>query len=442
MKLQTKFALYNAFSKTALLLVLIALLPYAIDQAAYLHIDYRLKQKKDKVLNNSNKNGINDFLQKEQKTAAGSYNILKEEYISIEKTHTPIPNNLNISTDERKIDNDIYTYRVLSYTFRHNGQLYLLEIGESLGTIAALKTTLFSLTLILLLVVITISLVSDISYTKYLLRPLGEIIERKLKQIDHPSAFKFIMVGTTTNDFKYLDQSINEMMFRIKDAFRIEKEFISNVSHELLTPISIIQNRFDNLLNEEKVPDVLKVKLVESQRTLFRLKKIIKTLLLISKIENHQYLKEDKVKLEELVEEVIEEIRDRALSGNIHIQHSLEPFVIEEANKELLFTLFFNLLNNAIKYNNENGSIKIAGNFFKNSYVLTISDTGIGISKEHLDHIFDRFKKAGSNEPDSYGIGLAIVKTVADFHKVDLDIESEPGCGTTIKLIFNVSEQV
>ncbi len=437
MKLQTKYAVYNALSKIIIILALGALLPSIIDRVAYQNLDSRLMAKKEKVLNDSYKNGLKEFFQEQADTSLGSYNLLKEEFISIEASPTVIKNAIQIGNTQRMIDDEVFEFRVLSHTFKYNGQNYLLEIGESLSILNSLKKTLTGFTMGLLLIAICIALLMDIGFTKLLLRPFNSIIQNKLKMVNHPALFNFNKVKTSTDDFNYLDQSINEMMLKIQDAFRIEKEFIANVSHELLTPISILQTRFENIIADETLDDKTKIKLVESQRTLNRLNKIVKTLLLISKIENEQYLKQDAIVMNELVTEVTTEIEERLTEKNILLTSTMEgSFSLDNCNKSLLFMLFFNIINNAIKYNKPNGTIFINGKFRGADYVIDIKDSGIGMEQKNIENIFNRFNKINTIEKESYGLGLPIVRTIAQFHNIEIKVESVLDEGSTFSLIF------
>jgi signal transduction histidine kinase len=290
-------------------------------------------------------------------------------------------------------------------------------------------------------VFLIITLLLDVSFTRFLMMPLNRIINKKLKMTKHPSSFDFTISKTNTTDFKYLEESINDMMHKIQNAFNIEKEFIMNVSHELLTPITILQSKFENILADENTPPEVVEKLLESQKTLARLNKIIKTLLLISKIENEQYLKEDAVNLKELITEVIEEIEERLTEKNIILNMQLkEDFVYKNCNKSLLFTMFFNLINNAIKYNKPNGSININGHKEGDKFILEITDTGLGMDKDNIQHIFERFKRFDNKGIEGYGLGLPIVKTILLFHDIDIQVTSDKDVGSTFILFFRQEE--
>ena len=268
-------------------------------------------------------------------------------------------------------------------------------------------------------------------------RSMREFLAICLKRIGHPSTFTPKTINTSTSDFLYLNNTINDMMGQIQDAFLKEKDFIGNVSHELLTPISILQTRMENLLTDPEMPEHLLVKLVDNQKTLHRLKNIIQALLLISRIENEQYLKNEEVSIAVLANEVAEEIADRAEDKGVKLNLELDDdWTLPLANYSLLFTMLFNVVSNAIKYNKPGGSITINGAPKGKGYELCITDTGVGIAQENLPHIFNRFKRLHGPDNESYGLGLPIVQTVARFHKIKLTVESAVDVGTTFCFRF------
>jgi signal transduction histidine kinase len=97
----------------------------------------------------------------------------------------------------------------------------------------------------------------------------------------------------------------------------------------------------------------------------------------------------------------------------------------------------FNIINNAIKYNQHHGSITIADSTLQSRYRVDIIDTGIGMNREQIEKAFNRFEKLDTDEKESFGLGLAIVKSIASFHDININITSEKNQGTTFTLIFN-----
>ncbi|KAA3439159.1 sensor histidine kinase [Rufibacter hautae] len=434
MRLQSKLALFSAASKILILLLLVLGLPILVNKVALLNADERLMQKEERMYQIIEEQGIESFITSET-GAYGSYNLFKEEFISLEEISSSKVVN-SIENSLRKVDNQVVNYRVLSSTFDLGEKRYLLEIGRSLATIHNNSKTLQAYALYFLAAVVLLTVFSDLAFSKILLRPLTLIVKR-LQRVEHPSTFTPKKLQTSTDDFLYLNNTINAMMGQIQEAFQKEKEFIGNVSHELLTPVSILQTRLENLLADPDTPESMLEKLVDNLRTLHRLKNIIQALLLISRIENEQYLRNETVDLTQLAEEVAEEIKERAEARevNLHVEITGD-YTLTKANQSLLFTMLFNVVNNAIKYNKPEGSICIKGQPHGKDYEIAVKDTGVGIKEEQLPHIFSRFKRLHAPDGESHGLGLTIVKTIATFHGIDLSVESVPSEGTTFRFLF------
>lgn len=440
MKLQSKFALYNAVSKLIILLVFAIVMPFLIRYIAIMNTDRQLQEKKEEVVRIIENVGISSFIEEGSEDGYGSYNLLKEEFISLEQTDSAYAN--VIENSPRLVEDEVVNYRVLSYTFYAEGRQYLLEVARSLSTIHEIESTLRRFAFVTLFIISLITIVMDVAFTKFLLRPLNLII-KKLHAIKDPSSFRFKKVPTTTTDFQYLDSSIHEMMTRVEDAFLKERQFISNVSHELLTPVSILQGKLENILGNETLSETAAWRLVESQKTLTRLKNIIRALLLISKIENDQFLRTETVSVSQLVNDVLAEIEDRLAAKEIEVdKKGLEDYEAHNCNSSLLHTMIFNLVNNAIKYNRVGGSISIRGSVTFPGYILEIQDTGVGIPPELIPSVFNRFKRLHKADGESFGLGLPIVKTIAAFHDIEVDVTSAPGKGSTFRLLFKRTSEL
>jgi signal transduction histidine kinase len=226
-------------------------------------------------------------------------------------------------------------------------------------------------------------------------------------------------------------------MKKISNLFILEKQFIANVSHELLTPISIISSRLENILLQEELSEGSENKMHASLKTLNRLKSIINSLLLISKVENNQYAKADMVMIAAVIMEIQEELEDRIEEKQLKFTNNLKYIYSIQGNRPLMHTLLFNLINNAIKYNNASGSIIISDELKEDIYTLIITDTGTGMDSKQIENAFNRFEKLDTDERESYGLGLAIVKSITAFHNIEVQIHSVKGKGTTVKLTFN-----
>lgn len=434
LKLKSQLAIFNAASKALIITLLVLIIPWLVSEISIRDTDDVLIQKLDQVIVLVDSLGIDSFIDQESDyNTFGSYNILKEEYISIEliKQDTLID---VIEFSRRIIEDEIVDYRVLSYSIIKNGNNYLIEIGKSISAIYQFEHNLKRFTFIFLIIVISLSFLLDLSVIQYFLLPFDKIV-KKLKLINHPSSFNYNTIKTSTSDFIYLEDTIHSLMQKIEAAFNDEREYISNVSHELLTPVSIIQSKLDNILNEGNLSEQDMIKIFESKKTLRRLTNLVRTLLMMSRIENEEYILTEKVNVNHTIKNVIEEIEEKIVVKELQLKLELNAnnFYVN-GNENLLFTLFYNFINNAIRYT-ENGFIKIETLKVQNHFYVKISDTGIGISPDKIPHIFSRFKNSNETK-DSYGLGLALSKKICDYHKINVEVSSKLNKGSEFILKF------
>ncbi|HET9503138.1 MAG TPA: HAMP domain-containing sensor histidine kinase [Hymenobacter sp.] len=449
MRLQTKLGLFNGLSKLLLVVLGALLIPPVVQQVAVAHTDQRLQEKKQEVLDLIARDGLATFLREEHNETYADYNILKQEYITL----TPLlandktPPTERIFEEPRQVGKAVEDFRILSYVAppgagrAEAARRYRLEIGSSLGTVELLTDTLRSLALWVLVAGAALTVFVDAAFAHYLLRPLRELISRKLRGIRQPGEFSFARLDTDTTDFRHLDDSLSALMRQLQASFEKEREFMSNVSHELLTPTSILQSRFENMLQDPTLPETHAQQIVESQRTLYRLRNTVRTLLLIANIENDQYLRDASVSLRQTVADVAEELDDRRQQREITLHVDLSPdYVVPQANATLLHTLLRNLLSNALKYNHEGGQVRVLGRPRpEGGYQLRVEDDGPGIAPDDVPLLFDRFRRfhaTGPKSPEGYGLGLPIAQTIAQFHKAVLRAESELGKGTAFVVEF------
>jgi len=434
MKLQVKFSLYNAITKIAIILILGAIILFSLDRIAYNQLDNRLLKKKARIIEHLSNREIDSLLSNQESFT--DYNILKEEFIILtDIDDKQIDSPANIITEKREIEGDIEFYRILNYKFQYHKNWYKLELGESMTALEGIKNYIRFYMLIVLVISLFITLITDFAFTNFLLKPFYLIIDKKINRVNDPTLYNYENIPTNTDDFKILDNSVNTLMKRINTLFLLEKQFIANVSHELLTPISVLSTRFENMLNTPQIPVEHENKIFASLKTLNRLKVIINSLLLISKVENNQYLKTEEISIKEELDDIYEELEDRILDKNLVFNQNIINDLKFTGNKALIHTLLINIINNAIKYNIQGGKIDVYGDYENENYQIKISDSGIGMTKELLEDAFDRFKR-GNDEEQGFGLGLAIVQSIAKFHKIETGIESEIGKGTIITLVF------
>jgi signal transduction histidine kinase len=432
LKLLTKLTLFITLSKLFIVVLFVLLLPSLVNYASFQYSNYYLNQQKEKVLAVISENGINYYLQGD--SAFASYTMLKEEYISLlpaEDTHVSD----TIETSQRIVGEDTLNYRILTHEIKDQNKKYILEIGKTTATISQYNKLLQRFTLFILIALIVFSIVIDLVYTRILLRPLSKIVQTKLLNRKFPFKEQLPAIKTSTIDFKLLDDSLISLMNKIHEAFDKEREFTSNASHELMTPISILQTNVENMMIEENISEEQQEKISSMMKTLNRLKKIVHSLLYISRIENEQFVKTDTVNIHELSSEIMEELSVRLETKSLHFVNQISLGIkVRKVNHDLFFQLLYNLINNAIRYNRENGSILLSDRYIQGQpYVLQIRDTGIGIRQEELESIFNRFK-SGKNKNEGYGLGLSIVKSITSFLGFEISVTSEYGKWTIFSI--------
>jgi signal transduction histidine kinase len=437
MKLKIKLALFNLLSKLAFAGIFLLLMPYLIERINLRQIDNHLVNSREKVISLISEIGIEPFITSDTSDAFGSYDILKEEFVSLEKVSlTEDLNQIEIAT--RLIDNEEIDYRVLKYSFIVDGQTYLLEVGRSLDSIRHSEINTRHVMLLFLIFIISITFITDVLYNNILLRPL-EIIKNKLKKIPDPSLFDKTPVRTNTSDFRRLDGALTELMENINSLFLKEKEITVNISHELLTPVSVLRSKLENLLLRDDIDEDMQNKIEESLKTLHRLQTLVNSLLMIARIESHQYLREDTFSVKEVLQDIIKEIKPITEDAGIILKEEMnEDLQFRDANRSLIFSMFYNVLNNAVKNTPAEGVVQIKSIKSHRNLTVLISDTGKGMTEAQKSKLFSRFKMKDKSSNDGTGIGLAIAKTIADFHKIEVKVTSEPEKGTSFSFTFPV----
>ncbi|MFN2396215.1 MAG: sensor histidine kinase [Bacteroidales bacterium] len=435
MKLRYKLSLFNILSKSIFGLLFIIIMPMILERVNTIQTDNELIKKREQVIDLIAMWGVDFFIKETRDDAFGSYNILKEEYISLEKIDLNQHWNF-IEVTKRRVEDEIIDYRVLNYTLLIDGEMFLLEIGKSLSSIKQTEKNITTFTLIFLLAFILISGLMDISFASFLVRPL-EKITAKLRKTPSPVLYDPEPVKTNTSEFLYLENTLHELMQKINKLFQKEKETTANISHELLTPISVLRSKLENLLSQADLPDEASSKTEEALKTIHRLKVMVNSLLLVARVESEQYLKEDNFLTSTVINDIEEELKPLSDDKNILIKKEIkEDKLLKKANRSLIFTMFYNIVNNAIKFTPEGGHIQIISQNNQEVFQILIRDDGPGMNENQLKNIFTRFKNRHAHPENGTGIGLAISKTIADFHHITIDVNSTPGKGTEFIFTF------
>ncbi|KPJ63162.1 hypothetical protein AMJ44_14685 [candidate division WOR-1 bacterium DG_54_3] len=319
--------------------------------------------------------------------------------------------------------------------FFQESELYIIQVGTSLKpTLHILKNRLIHILASIPIILLLSSLFGKVFVTR-LLRPVFDIT-RTASKITNDNLSARVKNDHADEEMKYLVSAFNDMISRLESSFNAISDFSSQVAHELKTPLTIIKGESDIALRKERAKEeyqkAIKTILEETERML----KVIEGLLMLTKLDfPSKAFNFEQFNLIELLTEIYEQSRLLAVHKGIHvdINVSQEPLFIS-GDRLHLRRLFLNLIDNSIKYTDRNGNIRIVATKKDQKTVVSISDTGIGIAKEDLSKIFDRFfhiDRTGKNAVPSTGLGLSIAKSIVDIHNGFIEVTSKIGEGST-----------
>lgn len=240
-----------------------------------------------------------------------------------------------------------------------------------------------------------------------------------LTEFDINHARPITNAKSVIHEFNLLNEAIARMSERIHKDYRLVKEFNENAAHELQTPLAIIKSKLELLLQKESL-DEEKIRLIVSATDATgRMSKLVQGLLLISRIENNQFLETTNVHFDNVLARMLGHYQELAVLRSLRIETDLADPCIVAMNTVLAEILVGNLLSNAIRHNIENGWIRI----ILTAERLDIMNSGLAL-KTSPDEMFKRFRKSGAN-PDSTGLGLSIVQKIAGLYGMTVRYTNE-----------------
>ncbi len=281
----------------------------------------------------------------------------------------------------------------------------------------------------ILLAVLIISLALSYAITKSIVKPITEMGEH-LDDIDN---FK------TYEELNPFIETIKSQREKQKLLDKQKKQFTANVSHELKTPLTSIAGYAELIENGIAKPEDIKPFAHTIRKQALRLVTLTEDIIQLSQLDEvDNTITFEEIDLNDVAAKCSEALEMNARAKNIQLIHSGETCYIK-ANRSLIEELVYNLCDNAIRYNKENGKVEIKVKKTGDTAVLTVSDTGIGIPEKYKTRIFERFfrvDKSRSKETGGTGLGLAIVKHIAEVHNAHISLESIENIGTTIQVEF------
>jgi signal transduction histidine kinase len=260
-------------------------------------------------------------------------------------------------------------------------------------------------------------------------------------QLKFKKSHRKMLEGYYSDEIDELADNFNKMARELAGMDYMRKDFMSNVSHEIKTPVTAITGfseiLLDGGLNEEEQKEYLTYLNQES----LRLSRLCDNMLRMSRLDNQCIVeKKQEVKVDEQIRHCIIMLSEKWSEKNINFELQLEKYSII-SDYDLLFQVWTNLIDNAIKYSNQSGSIWISIGIEKKLLTVSIRDEGIGISKENLSKIFDKFYQCDeSHKKQGSGLGLSIVKRIIELLDGTIECISEEGMGTTMTVSIPLNE--
>ena len=274
------------------------------------------------------------------------------------------------------------------------------------------------------------------------IEPVKKITETA-KQITQNNLNKKVALPTNKDELYDLSLSINNLLDRLQSAFARERQFTSDASHELRTPISSVQGTLEVLIRKERKPEEYTEKILFCLTELQKMSYTINQLLLLARIDNqyeNQIIEEDFLLniIEGVRSKYVDFIQDKELYFSIINNTKTEP----RSAKFHTTLLFENIISNAIKYTDKGGNVSITIDENPCNYLCKVTDDGIGIKQDDLANIFTPFFRSNAlyqKNITGSGIGLSIAMRAANAIKAGIEVESEYGKGTTFKIVLRKS---
>ncbi len=242
----------------------------------------------------------------------------------------------------------------------------------------------------------------------------------------------------TRDEFEQLSSTFNRMLEGIENSVENIKQFSSDASHELKTPLTIIQGEIELCLQGDKSKEELRVVLEKIDKEQKGLQNIIQDFLLLARLDK-EVLNQNSASLDKVIFDCIELNLEALEKKNLKLEVDIEENLEVLFDEKYLTIVINNLISNAIKYTTE-GFVKIIAKKQKNTILFEISDSGIGMKNEDMNNIFERFfrvDKARSSSASGVGLGLAIVKKICDRFTYTINVKSELHKGSQFSIIMN-----
>jgi heavy metal sensor kinase len=324
--------------------------------------------------------------------------------------------------------------------FAVDGRQYVLLAAESLHSVKAdLGVVRHVLFLALPLIVLIAGAGGFLLATKNL-APLRWMAEQA-RNITDKNLHHRLDIGPANDELMMLADSFNELLSRLDRSFETMRRFVADASHELRTPIAVIRGEADVALDHDRGPAEYKESLAVIQDEARRLTRLIDDLLNLARADaGHVSLRIEEFYVNDLLAECCRSIQTKANAKKIDLECHCPEDVAYRGDQELIRRLVLNLLENAIRYTPEGGRVEVKVEDSASELHIQVADTGIGIPPETATHVFERFYRgdqARSRQNGGFGLGLSIVKWIAESHNGSVELSTKPGLGSTFTVLLH-----
>jgi heavy metal sensor kinase len=317
-----------------------------------------------------------------------------------------------------------------------NGQGYLVESGAPMDDVQSdLRKWLFFL-FALFPVVALVALAGGAILVKRSLAPVDRITA-SAQRISFQNLTERLPIPPTGDELERLSVALNHMIERLDSAFQHSRRFVADASHELRTPLTVLKGEIEGFVREAQLPPDWRERLAATLEEVDRLANIVEGLFAISRLDAGEAAAEwVKFDLAQLASDTADQMSLLAEDKKIRLNCLASKAVWIEGDRARMKQVVVNLLDNAIKYTPNNGTITLSVRAEEPKAVLEVSDTGIGIPAAALPHVFERFyrvDKARSREQGGAGLGLSIVRSICTAHNGKVQASSTPGQGSRFR---------
>ena len=312
---------------------------------------------------------------------------------------------------------------------------------ESVSSTMLLGRSAIVIMLILIPLILLLTALGGYYITKRAFRPINNIAKTANDITTQKDITRRIEIepDSKEDELYHLSATLNKMLDKIENLIKQEKQFTSDASHELRTPISVILAQGEYLLDiakDEKEKELAQTIVDKSKQ----ISKLVSRLLLLARIDqNRQKFNKEKVDLGVIVDVAIDSMKELSSQKGILLFANVPEGMIVDADESLLLSAITNLISNGIKYGKESGHVSVSASKLSDKTEIVVADNGVGISEEHIDKIWTRFYRVDDVRNDEYGssgLGLSMVKSIIKLHGGSISAKSELGKGTEFRIIL------